>query len=247
MQKKNYIFSALFTGVYDVNRNEILDSDNFNIIKDWYNSVMQLKLNAVVFHNTFSKETVAQYQNEFVQFEFVQLDGKLNPNIFRYSAYYNFVNKHKEFISNIFITDITDVVVIQNPFNTTLFTQNLDSLFCGDEPKLLANDWMHEHNTHLRNTISNFEHYEKENANKTLLNCGIIGGSLETITQLLNKVVYIHNTHSISNKTAFTLDMGVFNFVARTNFFRKILHGAPINTGFKDYQVDRNDCWFRHK
>lgn len=244
---KNYIFAALFTGVYDVNRNEILEVDNFDIIKDWYNSINLQKLNAVVFHNTFSKETIAKYQNEFVKFEFIQLNTKLNPNIFRYTAYYDYIIKYKSSISNIFITDITDVVVLQNPFKASLFTQNNASLFCGDEPKLLSNNWMHNHNTHLRNTIPNFIAYEKDNANKTLLNCGIIGGSLETIIQLLAEIVHIHNTYSISNKTPYTLDMGVFNYVVRTSFVDKIFHGAPVNTLFKEYQLGLNDCWFRHK
>jgi hypothetical protein len=49
------------------------------------------------------------------------------------------------------------------------------------------------------------------------------------------------------NKTEYTGDMGVFNYVARTQYNSQLIYGAPVNTVFKNYETERSDCWFRHK
>ena len=63
----------------------------------------------------------------------------------------------------------------------------------------------------------------------------------------LDNICEIHFHYNQNNKTAFTGDMGAFNYVIRKYFNEKILHGAPINTVFKAYEDQRIDCWFRHK
>ncbi len=247
-ESQNYIFASLLTGVYDVNRNELLKNDDFQIINEWYSSVLSLDLNAIIFHNTFSDKTVADYQNEHISFIKVDYDGKLNANVQRYIIYRDFVNQNFDKIKNIFVTDISDVVLVKNPFLQPLFLHHKSlKLFCGDEPKTLANEWMQEHSTHLRNCIEDFGNYEEKYRNETLLNCGIIGGSVVLMQNLLEQLSTIHQTHTIHNKTAYTGDMGAFNYVMRTAFHDSIIHGSPINTQFKNYEIERTDCWFRHK
>ena len=243
----NYIFASLLTGIFDVNRNELLNINDFGIIKKWYDSILQLQLNAIIFHNTFSKETIQEYSTENIQFINVEYDGKLNPNVYRYLVYQQFLKQNKLKINNLFITDITDVEVVQNPFESKLFLQMVDSLFCGDEPEILDNLWMKNHCEHLRKSIPDFNIFEEKNKKKKLLNCGIIGGNIVVITKLLDKMVALHQQYSYNNTTAYTLDMGVFNYIARTIFSNKILHGEPINTIFKQYENKNLNCWFRHK
>ncbi len=242
----NLILASLLTGVYDVNRNENIPSDNFDTIKDWYNSIICLKLNAIVFHNNLSVETVSKYQNEYVQFIQHDLDKSYNANIYRYIIYHNFLTQYKAFISNVFVTDITDVELINNPFIQPLFMQNTDGLFCGDENKMLDNEWMKEHSTHFRDKVPGFKEYEEEFKNNTLLNCGIIGGSIKVMHRLMEQLSLLHKTYSTTNTTAYTLDMGAFNFITRTQF-KYIVHGEPVNTIFKMYERERVDCWLRHK
>lgn len=243
----NFIFASLLTGVYDVNRNEILQQNQFGTIQKWYDSIVKLQLSAIVFHNTFSKKIVEKYANEYVQFIAVEYDGKLNPNVLRYFIYRDYIRQHSQHINNLFVTDITDVEVINNPFENKTFIENPDSLFCGDEPKLLDNEWMQAHNDHLRNSMPGFTLYEELNKNKTLLNCGVIGANISVMELLLAEMIAIHDAYSFTNKTAYTLDMGVFNYIARTAFADKIIHGEPVNTIFKKYEIERTDCWFRHK
>ena len=244
---KQIICATLLTGVYDVNRNEILAEDQFEIIKDWYHSIIKLQLRGIIFHNTFSNETVNTYQNANVSFIKVNYDGTLNANVYRYLIYKNFLEAYADKISHLFVTDIADVEVIKNPFTETLFLNNPETLFCGDELEKLNNEWMQNHNTHLRNSISGFAAYEEENKNKTLLNCGVIGGSFTVMKKLIDQLVNIHSTYTIHNKSPYTLDMGAFNYVARTQFSMHLQHGEPINTEFKQYQITRSDCWFKHK
>lgn len=241
------ICASLFTGNYDVNRNELLAADDFQIIQKWYQSVVDLDLKAVIFHNNFSEETVKTFQNQNIQFVKVAFETTLNANVYRYIVYHNFFKAYADDIQNVFVTDIADVEILKNPFKETLFLENPDCLFCGNELEILDNEWMNNHNTHLRNSIEGFSAYEAENKTQTLLNCGIIGGSIETMLDLTSKLANIHQTITITNQTSYTLDMGAFNYIARTQFADRLIHGEPVNTQFKKYEEGRMDCWFRHK
>ena len=150
-------------------------------------------------------------------------------------------------INSIFLTDITDVVVQNNPFTQVLFLQNPTTLFCGDEPTTLANDWMQAHATHLRQQIADYASYEAAFKYHTLLNCGIIGGTIQVIQPFIQQLWAIHQQCSANNTSAYTGDMGAFNYLARTKFNDNVLHGAPINSVFKTYDFSNPNCWFRHK
>jgi len=243
----NFIFAALLTGVYDVNRNELLKKNDFEIIQKWYDSILKLQINAIVFHNSFSKDIVEKYTNEYIRFVEVKYDERLKPNVFRYFVYQDYLKQNLKEISNLFVTDITDVEVINNPFESPVYVENTDYLFCGDEPEILGNDWMRNHCSHLRNLMPEFSLYEALNQHETLLNCGVIGANITIMKLLFDNMLAMHEAFSFTNTTDYTLDMGVFNFVARTVFAHKILHGAPVSTVFKKYESQRTDCWFRHK
>ncbi len=243
----NIVCATILTGVYDVNRSELLVEDDFGGIEVWYDSILKLGLRGIVFHNTFSEKTIEKYQNKNISFVAVEYDKSLNANVFRYLVYEAFIQKYETEIANIFVTDISDVMVVQNPFIQSLFLENPDKLFCGDENETLSNEWMMAHSTHLRNLMSGFSEYEQLNLSQTLLNCGIIGGSIKTMKILMESIAHIHRTYTTTNTSAYTLDMGAFNYVARTRFGQNLLHGTPINTQFKKYESQRTDCWFRHK
>jgi hypothetical protein len=171
----------------------------------------------------------------------------LNANVYRYLVYLDFLKKHQFEVEHVFFTDIADVEVVKNPFTDPFFVQNPKSLFCGDEDEVLDNPWMKDHCTHLRNLIPEFLGFEERDKDEILLNCGVIGGNTDTMLTMLQELSKIHSTITISNETPFTLDMGAFNFVARTKFQDRIKHGFPVNTRFKSYESNRVDCWFRHK
>jgi hypothetical protein len=106
---------------------------------------------------------------------------------------------------------------------------------------------MHHHGSHLRSRIIDYVTVETENKSNSLLNCGIIGGHIQTIKPLLESIWEIHKNYNFDNTTSFTGDMGAFNYTARTHFNNNLIHGAPVNTVFKEYESSSMDCWFRHK
>jgi hypothetical protein len=245
--QSNFILACHLTGIYDVNRNTVLPGDDFNLVQDWVQSIAALQLKAVLFHNNFSDDTCAKYEGEFLKFIKVSYTGGFNPNVYRYFMYDDFLRKNLTKIGNLFVTDITDVVVVNNPFIQAQFRINNNRLFCGDEPQVLNNEWMNAHSAHLRKSIIDFESYERTFKDSTLLNCGIIGGNIQVMRKLISGLCYIHNTYNQDNNTAYTGDMGAFNYLVRTSFNDQLLHGYPVNTIFKSYETSRQDCWFRHK
>jgi len=243
----NVIMACHITGVYDVNRNETLHDDSYELVRAWAESIADKKLHGIIFHNNFSVETCRKYENDHISFIRVDYNPAFNPNVFRYFVYRDFLEKNMGLFAHIFVTDVSDVTLMKNPFTDPFFTENPSTLFCGDEPKILNNDWMNDHSTHLRNNIADYAAYEQKFAEATLLNCGIIGGKAPLFFGFIQQLCDIHLKGNSDNKTAFTGDMGAFNYVARTQFNEKLKHGTPVNTVFKAYENDRRDCWFKHK
>ncbi len=242
----NLIVSSCITGVYDVNRNSILKEDDFSIVSDWAKSITDLGLQGIIFHNSFSEATCKANENEFIRFIKVTYNAQYNPNVFRYFIYNEFLKEQSHCIKNIFFTDVSDVIVLKNPFLEQLYLQNQTAIFCGDEPENLDNDWMQKHSQHLRNQIADYANYETHFKNETLLNCGIIGGNVEMMLAFISQLWTLHQKFNSDNQTAYTGDMGVFNYLVRTKYNDQVIHGNPVNTEFKKYSLDTS-CWFKHK
>ena len=241
------LLACHITGIYDVNRSTTLPDDSYELVQAWAESVAAMKLNGVIFHNNFSEETCARYTNEDISFVRIEYNPIYNPNVFRYLVYRDYLAKCTEPIEGVFVTDVSDVTLAQNPFAHPLYIENPSSLFCGDEPKPLLNDWMIAHGEHLRSQIPDYVEYEERFASETLLNCGVFGGHYTLFMDFLQQLCEIHETYNHSNSTAYTGDMGAFNYLARTRFNENLRHGFPVNTEFKAYENERIDCWFRHK
>ena len=245
--KLQLILACHITGVYDVNRNTTLQDDAYDLVQAWAESVAKANLKGIIFHNNFSDETCARFENTHISFERIEYNPEFNPNVYRYFVYRDFLAKSLDPIQGVFVTDVSDVTLAQNPFNDPLYQDNPELLFCGDEPTLLANEWMLAHATHLREQMADYRAYEEQFAKEPLLNCGIIGGAFPIFFDFLQQLCEIHETYNRANKTAYTGDMGAFNYLVRTRFNENLRHGFPVNTVFKGYENDRMDCWFRHK
>jgi hypothetical protein len=105
---------------------------------------------------------------------------------------------------------------------------------------------MQLHGSHLRSRIKDYIEVETENQSQRLLNCGVIGGTIQTIKPLIDSIWQIHENYNADNNTSFTGDMGAFNYIVRKNYSNTILHGTPVNTEFKAY-FDDGTNWFQHK
>ena len=243
----NLVMACHIKGIHDVNRNMTLVDDDYNLVKDWADSVTAANLLGVIFHNNFIDETCNRHKNENISFIKTNYNPQFTPNVYRYFIYKDFLQKQINKLNAVFVTDITDVVLVSNPFTRPYFIENPTSLFCGDEPKILHDEWMIAHSENLRTNISDYSDYEKKYGHETLLNCGIVGSKAPLLLDFIEKLCQIHEEANSENKTKYTGDMGAFNYLARTQFNRFLKHGAPVNTQFKMYETNRNDCWFRHK
>lgn len=242
----NLIAALHITGVYDVNRSGTLANDDFELVAEWAKSISALGLQGIVFHNNFSDETRKLHQSDYIHFVRIDYDPQYNPNIFRYFVYSEFLKQHRHLIKNIFFTDVSDVVVLRNPFQELLYLNNSSTIFCGDEPEILENEWMQKHAEHLRSKIPAYAAYESNFKNETLLNCGIIGGDIGIIYPFIQALWAIHYENNADNNTPYTGDMGAFNYLIRSSYQSRVIHGSPVNTEFKSYTED-NLCWFKHK
>ncbi len=244
---KNLILACHFTGIYDVNRNNILPDDDYTVVEKWAKSILDLNLHGIIFHNNFSEATIENHKNENLSFIKIRHDRRFSPNVFRYLVYNEFLQIARNYIEGLFITDVSDIVVLKNPFKEDLYLKNDSVIFCGDEPKTLDNEWMKAHGEYLRQNISDYAAFENNFSAYPLLNCGIIGGHIGIISKFIEELALIHKKYNQNNSTAYTGDMGAFNYLIRTRYNNRIIHGAPVNTGFKGFENDRRDCWFRHK
>jgi len=241
------LMACHITGVYDVNRNTTLEPDDYRIIQAWAESVAAAKIKSIIFHNNLSQKTCETYTNAYVSFVGIDYNPTFNPNVFRYFVYRDYLKKHASETRGVFVTDVSDVVLVNNPFEDQRFLNQPNAIFCGDEDKPLNNEWMRDHATHLREQIADYAAYENRFGQDTLLNCGIMGGHTSVFGGFLEKLCDIHERYNATNKTAYTGDMGAFNYLARTQYTDQIVSGSPVNTIFKLYETERTDCWFRHK
>jgi len=242
-----YVFCCHIAGVFDVNRQAILPANDFSMLEPWLASIVAQGVKAIIFHNHFTTDTCARYAHPLVRFERVLYDDTYSPNVFRYFAYRNYLQQQGHTITSVFMNDATDVVMRRNPFTDPYFLKHPDNLFCGDEPKPLDNEWMRNHGKYFREQSKAYRLFEETFGHQTLLNCGIIGGKKELICNFLEALCTFHRECNQHNPTAYTGDMGAFNFIARTLFGKTLLHGEPVNTVFKQYEDEGRDCWFQHK
>ena len=118
---EDYIFACHIAGVYYVNRNHTIEPNDYSLVKDWVDAIKNLELNGILFYNNFSDDTIANYHDENVACIKIEYDIRYNPNIFRYFIYYNYLQYHGQNIKHLFITDVSNVVVVKNSFTDTFF------------------------------------------------------------------------------------------------------------------------------
>jgi len=247
LKNENIIMACFFTGVFDVNGDVTYADDDIDKIKEWMDSIINLRLSGIVFHNAFSDKRVNEFENEYIKFIKVEECKGFYPSAYRYFVYRDFLQKYSSEFSNVFITDILDVVVLKNPFIQELYLSNRNNFFCGDELTTADCEWMRNHNAHLRKKIPDYLYYEDKYRNHTLLNAGIIGGSINLMKPLIEEMASIHEQYNYDNNINYTGDMGVVNYLLRKKYNNRLIHGDPVNTKYKFFEIERNDCWFRHK
>ena len=231
------ILTTYFTQKEDPQRAGIHhESNSFEKIQKWHESVTRLGLHAIIFHDGLSNEFTEQYTNGNVQFVPYSLQTKRSLNDERFYCYLEFLKAHPE-VGSVFMTDLFDVDFLRNPFD-------------------IIND--EKYDFYSQRGIGGLPNGKKKYAANQMkcvygkvfypgrlsLNAGILGGNRNKILALLELMVEDlsgdskgHNTHT-----------GVLN--RRINDMcpdpDRICYGFPLHSEFKKYEEDRG-FYIRHK
>ena len=90
--------------------NGFVPQNDFGYIKDWYESIIRVGENAVVFHDHLSEEFTSQYQTDKIKF--IEVEQSVYSNLdYRHFCFRNFLQENKfDFVVH---TDISDVTIVQ--------------------------------------------------------------------------------------------------------------------------------------
>ena len=246
----NVVATSWFTTGEDPQR-LVKNQPTYNNIKLWYESVCDLKLNGIIFHDNFSDQFTNKYTNTYVSFVKCNSDllGLYSPNDFRFINYSDyFSNNHK--VKNLFVTDCNDVIVRNDPFKDICAGS---IYFCSEqrilvsknsEPTIRNNPWCFNLYKHV---YPDFKYWER-----AILNCGVIGGDKDTMLAFLNNVKReinsINPVRSFFKSKPYCVDMAVTTKIAYDMFSKdEIITGEPVHSVYKLNQTNRNDVWFVHK
>lgn len=235
-EMENIILTCFFTNVRDTQRQEAppMQADKA-LLQPLVDSMRGQRL--VILTDCFDSAISGNV-------EYVKVETSLENVYFqRWVSYSQYLRQNKDRISKVFITDGTDVEMLNNPFAE----MEAGKLYTGDEAEKTGCEWLSKHHPHIL-----IQKFIKENANKVLLNAGLLGGDVEVVCSFINKflVFYLQSVSdsyfNVNRPDCGLFDMGLFNYIARTHFSDMLVHGTQVNTVFKAEKAN-SVSWFKHK
>lgn len=241
----DYIFTTYFTTMVDPQRMRGRNPNQFQYMRNWYQSVNSLGLKAVVFHDNLSPQFVHKLTNENVSFVRVSSLHNRSTNDARFYVYSSYLQTHPE-VRRLFLTDISDVVFQRDPFE--LVDLLGDWLYIGTDinffPDLQSMPWMTTQLTKCfgRRSVEQGP-VRKILQMRTVFNAGVIGGrrskmlaALQRITQTLDHTPHQHNCN-----------MPAVNYAMHLYFSDVIFTGFPLTSHFLQHQVNPKGVYITHK
>ena len=194
----NIITSCFFTSKkdpqsYDYKSGKTARPDRFqnNIdpIKAWYDSIVNLDLNAILFYDDFDDEIVSKYSNDNIKFikDTTYKEQPFSAIEHRWILYKKYFSENH--YDNIIATDCTDVVVKNDPFSDIKFILNQDSFFIGKENNPKSNRLSYWMMDQFNYCYENDKEVNDMVLDQPVMNCGIVGGNYEnfiTIATLMS-------------------------------------------------------------
>jgi hypothetical protein len=216
----------------------VLQND-ISYIEKWYNSIIELNLEARIFYDNLSDDFINQYTTDKIKFVKVEISEYSN-NDWRFFCYKNYLENNK--FDNIFLTDSSDVIIVNDP--TQIINDNplIDFFICKDS--ILLSEFSYS-TIHKKANWENYMYFLLNESRLALINMGVIGGNYDNILNFLNKFC---DTRIKLENPDFNSDMWVGQYVFRHLLSNKnLMIGEPFTSKFKKYEVDRKDVYFIHK
>lgn len=217
----------------------------FRMLEAWYDSISKIPgLKAIVLMDIIPDGFIEKYSTENVKFEKCEPNGELNAIDIRWKIYTKYLQENKH-ITNAFFSDVSDVLVLQNPFPH----MQPGKIYTGDEdhfdnkPINITWDWM-QHRWNLIRYDERIEQFLKKHSHQKVLNAGLVGGHRDILIPVISKMADFLDKYKI---TGATIDMNALNYTLYSEYIDIVVHGAPVNTVFWEDDLDNKICWFKHK
>jgi glycosyltransferase involved in cell wall biosynthesis len=230
-EPRDVVITCLFTGRPDPQRGTRMKADS-SLLTELRKSIRGAKL--VVTHDQL---TDFDDQNT----EFVRAANTINVYFQRHIAAWQYLRDHPE-IRWAWCVDGTDVKMLREPWEH----MQPGLLYLGSEPAVAGIPWMRDNHP-----AAVMQEFITANANRQLLNAGLIGGDRATVMSFLHDLIALHadNAEAVARGTDKDLgigDMAALNYIAWTRYADRLVWGSMVNTVFKRNEV--NDfSWWAHK
>jgi len=216
------VLTSYFTTTEDMQRDKYRSSEDFTIIKDWYESLHDLGMEGIIFHDHLSQGFQDEYRTDQLDFVEVTL-GDRTPTDERFYHYENYLRDINP--DQVIMTDLFDVEFRFDPFT---LMDNEYQLYMGDQSNTVAQDEWLINKFNIQYYLSDISYPENYKGYR-VLNDGSIGGNSELIMKLLRRV----NQYLDRLPEKLNANMPVWNLVVRKEFEDKeIMHGRPWNSVF---------------
>lgn len=222
MASKNIILSIYYSSFIDPQRHRYQKKDNFDYIKNFYDSIMKNNMSAVIFHDGLSEKFILTYQNANVTFLPIpeKSYGLSSMNDIRFMIYLDYLLENPN-INNVIISDAADVI-----FNTNVFNDITDKhllYVCYDRNRTFQHYYITNRINLAYGSIEPFN----EIMDKNILQAGLFAGSYDVIIECLNHMKNEFDT--LVDKT-YNTNYIVFNHVVYKKMSNKLLYSTDGNS-----------------
>lgn len=255
----NVVLTCYMTSKKDPQRNIHQDSNNYDYIKPWYETMKKMDLHGIIFYDTLSDEFVKQYQTDKIIFKKSEM-GSYSINDERFIIYYRYLQKNP--YKNVLMTDVSDVFIMKNPFD--LINSDKTKIYVGTNVVGIGADrrtpiWFERRawkidpfNNKLR--ISNYDETGFTDKKYQIYSAGLIGGEYDKMMWLLENMIEV----MLLIKSSKNYNMILLNYIlnrylmdeydSKTFCTKYIFTGKPYNSLFgKNENMENTECCLYHK
>ena len=162
--------------------------NSYRFVQQWFESVIRIGAHAVIFHDGLTEDLQNRMKNLYSRVHFQKVDGLKgrSPNDYRFYLYHQYLSSHPE-IRNVVLTDIRDVIFLNNPFAVMRIIG--DYMFMGLDIPLYENS-----RSHVKTSGVLWRCHSKESESKWVnlhpfYNAGVMGGTWHTMFSFLTKMI----------------------------------------------------------
>lgn len=225
-QPRDIVLTCLFTTTPDPQWGHTWDTDP-KIVRSLMQSLMVHGVESVTFYDDPRLEPLQDGWNTWQPIH----RGVADPYIERWMTYRRWLVQHPE-ARWVWCVDGSDVELLQEPFAE----MRPGVLYCGYEDEICAKPWM------LKNHPASQEWLE-DNATRTLLNPGVVGGDRRTVMELCDRIIKLYSWATVEGELDRRGDMG---YAQRAIYAMNYETGPRIVTAFKRDERNDHSLW-KHK